>query len=321
MFSIVISVALFIIFNSFMAMSLNVYREINESRNMHFSVIVPGKGEAADKIDEGVIESISRLPYIRRLYKMYDAIYFDAVIGKDKELPDIKDIGGVYKDISYGGEIKTMLGGALVAYDDKAMEAAGKYLKEGSLDIESLNSEIYNTKTERTFYGQVTGLKAGDEILLQPNGAVNGESSNKLGFGEGKVSKVKILLYGFVVVVSLIGGVNIINTLTTNIILRRREFAALKSIGLTEKGLRKVVVLEGILYGIMGSLYGSVIGVFLSYLLYRGIIDVREQSYIFPISSILIASAGAMLIGYLSVPAPVGRMRKDNLVDAVREDF
>ena len=55
----------------------------------------------------------------------------------------------------------------------------------------------------------------------------------------------KILLYGFVLVVSLIGSVNIINTLTTNIILRKKEFATLKAIGLTQKGLRKMIVLEG----------------------------------------------------------------------------
>ena len=53
--------------------------------------------------------------------------------------------------------------------------------------------------------------------------------------GKSGMLIMKILIYGFVVVVSLIGSVNIINTLTTNIILRKREFAALKSIGLTQR--------------------------------------------------------------------------------------
>jgi putative ABC transport system permease protein len=132
---------------------------------------------------------------------------------------------------------------------------------------------------------------------------------------------VKILLYGFVIVVSLIGSVNIINTLTTNIILRRREFAALKSIGLTQRGLRKIISLEGILYGVMGSFYGSVIGLLLSYMLYRGVSDIREQSYRLPLDSILIAAAGAMIIGYLSVLSPLRRMKRDNLIEAVREEF
>ena len=132
---------------------------------------------------------------------------------------------------------------------------------------------------------------------------------------------MKILLYGFVIVVSLIGSVNIINTLTTNIILRRREFATLKCIGLTQKGLRKMIVLEGMLYGTMGCIYGSILGSFLSYAIYNGINVVREQSYRLPITAIAIAAAGAMFIGYISVLAPLKRIKKENLIDTVREDF
>ncbi|MPN48272.1 hypothetical protein SDC9_195878 [bioreactor metagenome] len=131
---------------------------------------------------------------------------------------------------------------------------------------------------------------------------------------------IKILLFGFVVVVSLIGSVNIINTLTTNLILRRREFAALKCIGLTQKGLKKMITLEGMLYGIVGSLYGSIIGISLSYAMYRSMNEVREQSYKLPVDSIIIAVAGAMIIGYISVQAPLRRMKKENLIDVVREE-
>lgn len=419
-FSIVISVTLFITFSSFMEMSLNVYSEINESSNMHFSVVAIGDRDAGElQIKDSIIESIKRLPQIDDIYKEFDICNFDAVIDKTRELRDIKNIGGIYRDISYNGQNKTLMVGALAVYDSKSLEAAKNYLKEGSIDIDSLNKEngvivigknrIFNSKTERTFYGPVTGLKAGDEILLQANGAGLEEGSNKHEFGQGKVNKVKvlavlerdpfnftgdesrikmittedvarrltpqsigpvgldirirdlkleeaakkdiqniineannlrliniieknrntksvilmikILLYGFVIVVSLIGSVNIINSLTTNIILRRREFAALKSIGLTQKGLRKVITLEGMLYGLMGSIYGSAVGSLLSYLLFKSIIDVREQSYKFPLNYIVIAAIGAMFIGYISVLAPIGRMKKDNLVDAVREDF
>lgn len=418
--SIVISVALFITFNSFMAMSLNVYSESNESSYMHFSVVITGDTRTdTEGIKDYIMEGIEALPQIDSAYKVYNTYYFDAAFDKSRELGDIRNMGNIYKETIYKGESKTLMGGAMVVYDDKAFEAAKDYLKEGSIDTERLDKEngvviiaknrVLNERTQRSFYGPATGLKPGDEILLQLKKDGSPTSDKKPGFGQGEVNKVKvlavlernpfdfkgdesqikmittenvarrltfgninpiglnlkikdlklesgakkdiesiigkvdnlkliniieknrstkavilmvkILLYGFVVVVSLIGSVNIINTLTTNIILRRREFAALKSIGLTEKGLRKVVALEGILYGLMGTLYGSIIGTYLAYLLYTGMIDVREQSYIFPLDSILIAAAGAMLIGYLSVLAPVRRMRKDNLVDAVREDF
>jgi len=415
-FSIVLSVTLFISFKSFMDMSLNVYSELNESSNMHFSVF---SNDDSNNIDENLIAEINRLPYIDASYRVYNAKYFDAAMDESRESKDVREIGNIYSDISYNEENKTLVNGSLIVYDEKSLEVAKEYLKAGNIEIDKLNSEngviiigknrIFNPKTERTFYGPISDLRVGDEILLQSKEYQADGSSGDIEFGEGKVNKVKvlaildgnpfnfrgndisvkmittknvannltdkdinpitlniklkdinledranedieniinkrgdfrlinnidqnrntksiilmakILLYGFVIVVSLIGSVNIINTLTTNIILRRREFASLKSIGLTQKGLRKMITLEGILYGIMGSIYGSIIGTILSYMLYRGIIDVREQSYHIPVEAILVAVAGAMFIGYISVLAPLRRMKKANLIDVVREDF
>ncbi|GLC30053.1 ABC transporter permease [Clostridium omnivorum] len=132
---------------------------------------------------------------------------------------------------------------------------------------------------------------------------------------------IQILIYGFVVVVSLIGSVNIINTLTTNILLRKREFAALKSIGMTQKGLRKMIILEGLLYGIVGTIYGSIISCGLSYMMFRGLNDVRELGWTIPWGAIAIAGSAALVIGYLSVLSPLSRIKKENLIDTIREDF
>ncbi|WP_129600393.1 ABC transporter permease [Anaerophilus nitritogenes] len=409
-FSIVISVTLFISFKSFMDMSLNIYGETNESKNIHFAV------ESKDNIsiEEPIIDHIKDISYINNCYEVFQPYYFDAVVNKNREIKDIKEIGSVYKDISYENQNKTLMDSSLVTYDEASLEIAKKYLKEGSINIERLNREngviiignnrLYNEKTQRTYVGPITDLKVGDEIFLQSN-----ENNEKFEFGQKKVYKVKvlavlksnpfyfrggenkikmittkeiaqrltdksidsiglnikikdvkfenvvkkeieniindsndlkliniidenriaksailmakILLYGFVVVVALIGSVNIINTLTTNIILRRKEFAALKSIGLTQKGLKKMIILEGILYGIVGSFYGSVAGSGLSYVLFKGISDIREQSYKLPLDAIVIASIGAMFIGYISVLMPIRRIKKDNLIDALREEF
>ncbi len=122
-------------------------------------------------------------------------------------------------------------------------------------------------------------------------------------------------------VVSLIGSVNIINTLTTNIILRRREFAILKAIGLTQKGLKKMIVLEGFLYAVIGTIYGSIIACGLSYMMYQGTVSVRESSWQIPWIGIAIAAAAAVIIGYLSVLSPLSRINRENLIDTIREDY
>lgn len=131
----------------------------------------------------------------------------------------------------------------------------------------------------------------------------------------------KILLYGFVIVVSLIGSVNIINTLITNILLRKREFATLRSVGLTHRGLRKVIILEGLLYGIKGSIYGSIIGSILSFILFQGFNGFRESLWTIPWSSIGIATVATLIIGYLSVLYPLRRIKRDNLIQRIREDY
>ncbi|ENK0838665.1 FtsX-like permease family protein [Clostridium botulinum] len=138
---------------------------------------------------------------------------------------------------------------------------------------------------------------------------------------KSEVLMMEILVYSFIAVISLIGSVNIINTVTTNIILRKREFAALKSIGLTQKGLKKMVTLEGILYGITGAIYGSVIGCGLSYLLANQLMKSREFVWPVPWQAIVIASVSAILIGYISVLSPLSRIKKENLIEAIREDF
>jgi putative ABC transport system permease protein len=178
-----------------------------------------------------------------------------------------------------------------------------------------LNIEIKNIKDEEKAKNQI-------EEAIKDNPSLRLENL----LDENRKSKavklmIEILIYGFVVVVSLIGSVNIINTLTTNIILRKKEFAALKAIGLTQKGLRKMIVLEGLLYGIIGTIYGSIISCILSRLIYRGMNGVRGISWSVPWMAILIAGAASIIIGYLSVLPPLSRINKENLIEAIREDY
>lgn len=132
---------------------------------------------------------------------------------------------------------------------------------------------------------------------------------------------VKILLYGFVVVVSLIGSVNIVNTLATNIVIRRREFASLKSIGLTQNGLKKMILLEGMMYGVSGLIVGSVSGVLLSYLLFTKMTMTIAQTFTMPFKAIFISFIVVLMISYISIQLPIKKIEKDNLIDIVREDY
>lgn len=179
----------------------------------------------------------------------------------------------------------------------------------------NLNIVIKDIKNETVAKTEIEGAIKSNASLS----VINNIDQNRT--GKSAMLIVKILIYGFVVVVSLIGSVNIINTLTTNIILRKREFAALKSIGLTQKGLKKTIVLEGLLYSIMGTIYGSIIGCGFSFLIFKGLDSVRELGFRIPWCAIGIAGGAALLIGYLSVLAPLSRIKNENLIEAIREDY
>ena len=60
---------------------------------------------------------------------------------------------------------------------------------------------------------------------------------------------ISIFLYGFIAVITAIGVTNIFNTITTNMNLRSKEFANLKSIGMTKKEFNRMIRLESIFYG------------------------------------------------------------------------
>ncbi|MBQ3068061.1 MAG: FtsX-like permease family protein [Oscillospiraceae bacterium] len=64
-----------------------------------------------------------------------------------------------------------------------------------------------------------------------------------------------VFIFGFLALISLICVANIFNTISTNVILRRREFAVLKSLGVDEKGIKKIFYYETIFYGIKALIY------------------------------------------------------------------
>ena len=80
---------------------------------------------------------------------------------------------------------------------------------------------------------------------------------------------ISIFLYGFITVITLIGVTNIFNTITTNMNLRSKEFAMLKSIGMTKKEFNKMINLESIFYGVKSLIIGIALGTGISYWIYR----------------------------------------------------
>ena len=130
--------------------------------------------------------------------------------------------------------------------------------------------------------------------------------------------ELSVLVYGFISVITLISSVNIINTISTNLLLRKREFATLQAIGMTQRQLKNMIYLEGALHGIVASIIGSLIGCMLSYVLNRLMGNSFDVPWIIPYKSILISAVGAILITLLSTLLPLRKIKSQNIVDTIR---
>ncbi|QDS34100.1 ABC transporter permease [Brevibacillus brevis] len=141
---------------------------------------------------------------------------------------------------------------------------------------------------------------------------------------ENKVKKdselvIKVLVYSFITVISLIGSLNILNTITISIIIRRKELAALKSIGMSQRNLKKMIIYEALIYGFSGSLQGIFFGCILSYIIYLAASGVLRVEWTIPYEACLITFVSALFISFLSVLIPLRKIQKDNIIDVIRE--
>ncbi|NSJ92184.1 FtsX-like permease family protein [Coprococcus sp. MSK.21.13] len=133
-----------------------------------------------------------------------------------------------------------------------------------------------------------------------------------------KAIAINIFLYGFVSVITLIGCLNIINTISTNLILRKRELAMIRAVGMDRSKMSKMICIEGIYYGVIASIYGGIIGTVLSYELFKIMQNLRDFQWAFPIKEILTAVIGAIIISLISTYIPLRKINKENVIENIR---
>ena len=132
---------------------------------------------------------------------------------------------------------------------------------------------------------------------------------------------IAIFLYGFITVIALIGITNIFNTITTNMSLRQREFATLKSIGMTNDEFNRMIRLETLFYSAKSLLIGLPIGILFTYAIYRlfnqGELIVK---YIFPLSAILIVCLILFILIFAIMKYSLNKIINQNTIETIRNE-
>lgn len=131
---------------------------------------------------------------------------------------------------------------------------------------------------------------------------------------------IQVFSYGFIVLISMIAAANVFNTISTNINLRRREFAMLKSVGMTQKGFNKMMNFECLLYGSKALLYGLPVSAAVTYLIYRATDNGYETSYHLPWVAIGIAVISVFAVVFVTMLYSMSKMKKENTIDALKNE-
>lgn len=133
---------------------------------------------------------------------------------------------------------------------------------------------------------------------------------------------VDVFTYVFVIMISLIATANVFNTISTNIKLRRRELAMLRSVGMSDHDFKKMMNFECAFYGMRTLLFGLPIAGIISWLIYKGlIIGGADIDFVFPWGSIVISVFSVFFVVFITMLYAISKIKRENIIDALRDDM
>ena len=129
---------------------------------------------------------------------------------------------------------------------------------------------------------------------------------------------LSIVVYGFIIVVTFIGITSVFNTINSNMELRSKDFATLKSIGMTKKEFNNMINLEAIFYSVKSLIYGIIFGLIGSYVVWNRLSDNYIFEYRVPIKSIFIAIIFIIILILIIMRYSIKKINKQNIIETIR---
>ena len=182
------------------------------------------------------------------------------------------------------------------------------------IDTKNIDSTLLNINCDDPDKAQdilVNEFNIGQNYIV--NAAQERRNDEKL------ILTMKIFLYGFIAIVSLIGITNIFNTVTTGMELRGKEFAMLQSIGMTKKEFDKMIRLESVFYGSKALIIGVVSGTVLSYIIYMAAGE-SQLRYTLPLPAIVLAVVVVIILLLGIMKYSIVQIRKQNIIETIRNE-
>lgn len=137
---------------------------------------------------------------------------------------------------------------------------------------------------------------------------------------EQQILLMSVFSYGFIVLISAISIANIFNTISTGVSLRKREFAMLKSVGMTPKSFAKMMNYESIFYGAKSLLFGLPVSFVVMCLIYRAFANKFSYAFTMPWISILAVIAAVFAIVGSAMLYSSAKVKRENLIDTLKQE-
>lgn len=132
---------------------------------------------------------------------------------------------------------------------------------------------------------------------------------------------MSVFSYGFIALISLICMTNLCNTIATSFALRRREFAMLKSVGMTPKSFHRMIRFESLLYGIKALFYGLPVSLLITYLIF-GVVDSNFSSdFVFPWFTYLIGILSVFVVVGIAMLYSTYKVKDESIIDGLKSEI
>lgn len=285
-----------------------------------------------DEKDYANLMAVGKDEYMRFLSKnglKYDDVK-DKVILNDsaKTYIDSKKAYSMYRIYDYkkGDHISASIDGKSTDLEIAAIVDSvpmGPYYSNGMFIVSDEFFDKYKSKEDMSvsLYMDSSNPNELEEIVRKSNIGSYVENIETIAKEQNAMMlAISIFLYGFIAVISLIGVTNIFNTITTNMELRQKEFANLKSIGMTKKEFNRMIRLESVLYGSKALVIGIPIGVGLSYLLFKAFGISYEMTYELPFKAIGISIVVVAILIWVVMRFSLKKINKQNIIETIRKD-
>lgn len=131
---------------------------------------------------------------------------------------------------------------------------------------------------------------------------------------------MSVFTYGFIVLITAITLANMFNTISTSVSLRKREFAMLRSVGMTPQGFSRMIRFESLFYGIKALVWGLPLGIGVMALIHRSTASTFSYGFTLPWISLLSVVVAVLAIVSVTMLYASSRMKRENIIEALKQE-